>query len=504
MEDPLWVSLMVWTTWILIAVLIDGLLIPIKLYLSRKSILKLDKTPINVDLLPKMSVVIPAHNEEANIQKCLISLIESDYPKNKLELIVVDDGSTDETVNIVKRCQVDAIIHGKEIKIIEKGHTGKVHTLNTGIKQTQGEIIVTIDADIKIASSALINIAKPFIENPLVGAATGYIEIQWDETKKDDFMKMFFSKSEFLEYLSSFNFERSYQSFVYSIYTMSGAFSAFRRNIIGKIGGYWPVTVSEDMHATMMLHKKKIKIVNVPDAVAFADAITDYDTLYSQRVRWSRGQLEVAAMRQEEPRLDQETLKDILGIIKDQRDPKLINLAGSYIKSKITNYIKTLKKKTFKYYDLLGLPRILFIDHTIAFPRIIWVFILLMFPILGLYISILPLVALLMYLFYVFIDSVVILFAYHHSNPATQEKIEESFHYVLLLPIYRLIIFCFRLSAFLHVLNEPADWKVEGPVNGFKNGVKDAKTDIGVSVTNAIFHIGNLFNHINLIKRRGK
>ncbi|MDI6644485.1 MAG: glycosyltransferase [Methanobacteriaceae archaeon] len=504
MEDPVWVSLMVWTTWILIAIIIDGLLIPIKLYLSRKSILKLDKKTVDIDLLPKMSVVIPAHNEEANIQQCIMSLIQCEYPNHKLELIVVDDGSTDNTINLVKRCQVDAILYGKDLKIIAKGHSGKVHTLNTGIKQSQGEIIVTIDADIKIASDALIKIARPFIEDSSVGAATGYIEIEWDNTKKDDFIKMFFSKSEFLEYLTSFNFERSYQSFVYSIYTMSGAFSAFKRNIIGNIGGYWPVTVSEDMHVTMMLHKKKVRIVNVPDAIAYADAITDYDTLYSQRVRWSRGQLEVAAMRKEEPRINQETLKDILGIVKDQKDPKLLELAFSYMKTKFTNYLKTLKKKTFRYYDLMGLPRILFIDHTIAFPRIIWVFILMMFPVLGLYTAILPIVALLMYLFYVFIDGVVILFAYYHSNPATKEKIEESFHYVLLLPIYRLVIFCFRLSAFLHVLNEPAGWKVEGPINGFKNGVKDARTDIRVSVATAIFHIGNIFNQLNLIKRRGK
>ncbi|MGC9516935.1 MAG: glycosyltransferase [Methanomicrobiales archaeon] len=504
MEDPLWVSLMVWTTWILIAIIIDGLLIPIKLYYSRKSILKIDRESIKDESLPNISVVIPAHNEEEIIHQCIMSLLVTEYPNNKIELIVVDDGSSDNTVNVVKKCQVDAILYGKELRIIEKSHTGKVHTLNTGIRQTKGDVIITIDADIMVAKEALKNIAKPFVEDPEIGAATGYIEIKWDENKKDNFLQMFFSKSEFLEYLSSFNFERSYQSFVYSIYTMSGAFSAFRRSIIGKIGGYWPVTVSEDMHATMMLHKKKIKIVNVPDAVAFADAITDYDTLYSQRVRWARGQLEVASMKNEEPRVNQETLKDILGIVKDQRDPKLMNLAGSYLKSKLVNYFKTLKKKTFKYYDLMGLPRIVFIDHTIAFPRLIWVFILLMFPVMGLYTEILPLVALLMYIFYVLIDSVVIIFAYHHSNPSTQNKIEESYHYVFLLPIYRLIIFCFRLSAFLHILNEPAGWKVEGPINGFKNGVKDARNDIGVSVSSTIFHIGNFFNSINLIKKRGK
>lgn len=504
MEDPVWASFIVWSAWLLIAIVIDGLLIPFKLIISHRSRRK-TKNNINDDL-PRVSVVVPAHNEEGNIERCLISLINNDYPQDKLEIIVVDDGSKDDTTNIVKQCKVDAIARRKKLKLIEKMHTGKVHTLNTGLRQITGDIIITIDADARLAPDAIRNIVTPFVEDGNVGAATGYVEIQWDGTKKENFWKMFLSKCEFLEYLSSFNVERNYQSFIDSIYTMSGAFSAFRRNIIGKIGGYWPVTVSEDTYATMMLHKNKVDIVNVPEAVAVVDAITDYDTLYSQRVRWARGQLEVAAMHQDS--LSGEYLRtscmDILSIARDQKDPKLLKLFFSSVAGKISDKICGLADRTYRSFGLLGLPRILFVDHTIAFPRLMWVFVLLMFPVLGLYINLLPLVIVLMYLFYVVVESLVILFAYHHSNDATRLKIEESYHYVLLLPLYRLITFCFRVSAFLHILKEPPGWKVNGPVNGFKNGLNNVKNGINGNAITTIFQIRHLFNFIALIKNRGK
>ncbi len=504
MEDPIWVATLVWATWLLIAILIDGVMVPIKMYYSRKSIRKVENG-IKDQYLPQVSVVVPAHNEEKTIERCLVSLIKSEYPAKKLEIIVVDDGSHDQTVNLIKRVQVDAIMHGIDLKIITKGHTGKVHTLNTGIKSTKGEIIFTVDADIRLDPLAIKKVAKAFVEDENVGAATGYIEIEWDKTQDENMIPLFFSKCEFLEYLSSFNFERSYQSFIDSIYTMSGAFSAFRRNIIAGIGGYWPVTVSEDMHVTMMLHKKKVDIVNVPGAVAYAEAITDYDTLYSQRVRWARGQMEVAAMRHETPDSEDETsLREILGIIKDQKDLKLLGLLVNYVKDKVSFTFSRFKGRKLGNFDLLGLQRILFTDHTIAFPRLVWVFVLLLFPIMGLYFYLLPLVFLLMYAFYVLIDFSVVLFSYHYSNENTREKIEEAFPYILVLPIYRMMTFCFRISAYLHILNEPAGWKVEGPVNGFKNGFSEAKNGFGANVTNAFLQFSHIFNINNLMKRRGK
>ncbi|MDI3550004.1 MAG: hypothetical protein PWQ15_1106 [Methanobacterium sp.] len=576
MQDPSWVVILVWGTWLLLTIIIDGVPIPFKLYFSSKTRRKVDPK-VTDDALPKVSVVVPAHNEEANIGICLESLVESEYPDGKMEIILVDDGSTDGTLNKARSFESKAESHGKKLRIITKSHTGKVQTLNTGLKKCRGSIIITIDADAKMAPDAIHNIVVPFVQEPEVGAATGYIEIIvpdsgmvydkntritpnsinniipvgdsmeievitpfYEYINRDDvttcsiavtapscrevtssiqvrkyegdhngLLETFFSRCEFLEYITAFNFERSYQSFAGSIYSMSGAFSAFRREVIGKVGGYWPLTVAEDMHITMMLHNRQISIVHVPEAVAYVDAITDYDTLYSQRVRWARGQIEVASMQEKQCPIGQEDIsfRDMLSIAWQD---KSLGMIGSYIVTKLSNRVQRLKQCTYRSFNFMGLQRILLVDHTIAFPRLLWVFVLALFPILGLYLYIIPVVALLLYAFYVAIDTVVIVFVYQHSPENTRYKIERYFPFIVFLPIYRLMTFFFRLSAFLQVLKEPSDWTVDGPVNSFKEGIEETKKEAYAAketVVTALFQLAHVLN-INLEnlfnQRKGK
>jgi cellulose synthase/poly-beta-1,6-N-acetylglucosamine synthase-like glycosyltransferase len=565
MQDPSWVVILVWGTWLLLTILIDGIPIPFKLYFSKKARRMVD-TSMGDDVLPKVSVVVPAHNEEANIGICLESLIEAEYPEDQMEIILVDDGSTDKTLQKARSFEALAEARGKNLRIINKPHSGKVQTLNTGLKKTKGSIIITIDADAKMAPDSVRNMVIPFVREPEVGAATGYIEIvvpdvgfkldgetrltsdaikytlhlggsddvdvitlldedlavsdvrindstahiqiRKHDRNQDGLVETFFSRCEFLEYITAFNFERSYQSFVESIYSMSGAFSAFRREVIGKVGGYWPLTVAEDMHVTMMLHSKKIKIIHVPEAVAYVDAITDYDTLYSQRVRWARGQIEVASMQERLCPIPKEHIpfRDILDMAWGEKSPAMI---WNYLSNRISNKIKRLRNCSYSSFNFMGLQRILLVDHTIAFPRLLWVFVLALFPIMGLYLYIIPVVVLLLYAFYIGIDLTVILFVYQHSKETTRNNIERYFPFVLVLPIYRLMTFFFRLSAFLQVLNDPSEWTVEGPVNGFKNGVEDAKEEARVAketVVTAIFNLAETinFNLGNFLRSQGR
>jgi len=564
MQDPSWVVILVWGTWLLLTILIDGVPVPFKLYFSKKTRRTVD-TRVKDDELPEVSIVVPAHNEEATIGVCLESLVEAEYPHGKMEIIMVDDGSTDNTIRKAELFESRAVDNGKKLQIIKRPHTGKVQALNTGLKSTRGGIIVTIDADAKMAPDAIHNIVVPFVKEPEVGAATGYIEIMVPESsirldknthltpstirnilhvdgatdievitsldkysttddlttheiavtpagfmdvdapiqlkkyegEKDGILETFFARCEFLEYITAFNFERSYQSYVQSIYSMSGAFSAFRREVIGKVGGYWPLTVAEDMHMTMMLHNRKVSIIHVPEAVAYVEAITDYDTLYSQRVRWARGQIEVASMQEKQCPItkDDVSYQDMLSIAWEQRSPSMI---WSYITNRISIKVQRLRQCTYSSYNFMGLQRILLVDHTIAFPRLLWVFVLALFPILGLYLYIIPVVTLLLYAFYVAIDLVVIIFVYQNSPPNTKRNIERYFPFILLLPIYRLMTFFFRLSAFLQVLKEPSDWTVDGPVNGFKEGVKDAKDDASAAKETLVTLIFNLADNMNI------
>ncbi|MDI9615636.1 glycosyltransferase [Methanothermobacter sp.] len=500
MQDPLWVSMMVWGTWLLVAIIIDGVLLPIKLVLARRSLKNLNNHSVGEDDLPEITIVIPSHNEEDTIHECILSIINSSYPSERMQVIVVDDGSKDATRNEIKRVMVDAIMAGVRFEFIEKIHTGKVHTLNTGLRKAEGEIIFTVDADVILERNALKNMVKVFLADEKVGAASGYIEVRWNPLRTR-FREKFFSRCEFLEYLNSFNFERNYQSWIDSLYTMSGAFSAFRRRVMGSIGGYWPVTVAEDMHVTMMLHRKKIDVVNVPDAIGYVSAITDYDTLYSQRSRWARGQLEVAAIScKNDYDEDRTSLMDILSMIRDTGNPKLIGLIFSYISTLLKDSVEDLKGKSWRYFDLMGLLRILFVDHTIAFPRLLWLFVLILLPLMGLYIQVIPIVMVLMYVFYLLMDLIVTIFAYNYSSNETRLKIEEAIPFIILMPVYRIIIFCFRVSAFLQALNEPANWRVQGPINGIKNGASDMKDNLARNIEAMIVGLsGSYFS-----KRKGK
>jgi len=496
LNDPVWVMVLIWGTWLLIAVVIDGLLLPLKIYYSGKSIRRIECIECAAPL-PSVSVVVPAHNEEEGIEQCLKSIITNRYT-GELEILMVDDGSTDNTLNKVRGYQPYASSHGKKLRIIEKEHTGKVHTLNTGLRMTTGRIIITIDADVILEEDSIQNMVVPLAGDEDAGAATGYIEVLWDKADPDDFFEMFFAKCEFLEYLSSFDLERNYQSLVDSLYTMSGAFSAFKREAVGKCGGYWPLTVSEDMHITMMLHHLKVPVIHVPDARAYVYAVTKFDTLYSQRVRWARGQLEVASIHDDTFHIayKEAPLSDIISIAWYE---KRFRLVWDYFTHRTRRKIHEYKNNSFTSFGLLALQRIVFVDHTIAFPRLLWIFVLLLlFPIYGFYIYLLPIVALLLYLFYLVVDTVVVLFAYRRQNEQTQEKIEEAFRFVLLLPIYRMMIYSFRMSAFLRTIKEPADWKVQGPVNRIRTRMNDVKNGAGNGVN--ITKIINLKNK----KRIGK
>ena len=100
---------------------------------------------------PGVSIIIPAYNEGSTIGKTLKNLLELSYPKNKMELIVVDDGSTDETYqNAVK-------FKNKNVKIFRKANGGKASALNFGIKKSKNDFVVVIDADSELDKSALRN-----------------------------------------------------------------------------------------------------------------------------------------------------------------------------------------------------------------------------------------------------------------------------------------------------------------------------------------------------------
>lgn len=114
---------------------------------------------------PRISIVITAYNEEGDISNLLNSFTKINYPKNKLEIIVVDDGSTDNTRKILMKY--------KNIKIIKGPHKGMGNARNLGWRNSKGDIIIFIDADMVLHKDYVKEIAKKFQEDKNIDGVEG-------------------------------------------------------------------------------------------------------------------------------------------------------------------------------------------------------------------------------------------------------------------------------------------------------------------------------------------
>lgn len=464
----IWAFILLWGVWLITPVLIDGLDSLQRLIIVSRRRRDARPEPVTDDQLPSMTVIIPAHNEAAVIDRCLISVKCQDYPHDKLEVIVIDDGSTDGTAEMAEthanntHPDTHTVIRGQNIRVgpfkgrfvvMRNSHGGKSNALNTGIAESNGDILVNVDSDVVLEPLCLREIAQAFIRNPEMGAATGNIEVEWDlveardkngelildhaglpTSKRLSFMERFLAKSQFLEYLASFRLGRAAQGEINTMYTLAGACSAFRREDFLKAAYYSSRTVSEDTDMTWSLHRAGVKIGFISKARVFLEPVTNWDELYGQRVRWARGQLEVTAMHE-----------DLLG----QRD----SAQGGR----------------------RGLTKMLLMDHTLAFPRLVWTPLVLFFPLLG-YSPMLIIVAILaMYVFYVGIEVVNMLAVFSIAEEDSRHRIERAAWNVVWLPIFRFVVFNFRFSGFLVALTEEQKWTVTGGMADVQDRVDIAR-----------------------------
>jgi biofilm PGA synthesis N-glycosyltransferase PgaC len=232
--------------------------------------------------LPKISVLIPAFNEERNIGETLRNVFSSDYPKKKMEVIVIDDGSSDKTAKIASKFPVRLISY--------RLNKGKIFALNKGIANAKGDVIITLDADTKVEPSSFSILAKHF-NKPEVGAVAGVYRAKSNATLKNPF-KFLLEKIQSLEYLS-FALSRKLQETFDSILVVPGALAAYKKEALIKVGGFDNDTVIEDYDITMKMHKAGYKIKCDKDAVGWINAPSNVRALFRQRMRWSRGGIQV-------------------------------------------------------------------------------------------------------------------------------------------------------------------------------------------------------------------
>jgi hyaluronan synthase len=184
--------------------------------------------PLQADL-PSVSVVIPAFNEGAMVEKAIESSALSDYPQEKLEILCVDDGSTDDTWEYVQRA---AARHPGLVQTFRHSRNrGKRHALATGFDRARGEILVTMDSDSVIARDGLRHLVSPFAD-PRVGATTAKVRVY---NKHQNFLTRMLA----VRYIMAFEFFRASTSVFRTVMCCSGVLSAYRHSVVSRFQERW-------------------------------------------------------------------------------------------------------------------------------------------------------------------------------------------------------------------------------------------------------------------------
>ena len=188
----------------------------------------------------KVTILIPAYNEEKSIEKTIKSALSLNYPKDKLEVIIIDDGSKDKTYELAKRF---ASNQNLVVKVLTKKNGGKGTALNLGIKNASGEIIVSMDADSFVSPDALKKMVYYF-KNEKVMAVTPSMGVY----KPSGFLQ----RIQQIEYYMGVFLRKSFAT-MNAIHITPGAFSAYRKSFFEKYGGYDEKNITEDLEIALRI-----------------------------------------------------------------------------------------------------------------------------------------------------------------------------------------------------------------------------------------------------------
>jgi len=224
--------------------------------------------------LPSATIIVPCFNEARTLYGTIRSLLALNYPKAKLSILIIDDGSTDGTENIGKR-----FAKYPNIRFLKKENGGKHTALNLGLSQTTTDLVGCLDADSFVDPDALRRIVSVF-ENKRVMAVTPAIKVKNS--------RGFIERIQHVEYTMGI-FLRKMFGTLNAIHVTPGPFSIFRREVFTTIGHYKEAHQTEDLEMALRMHANKLRIENAEDAFVYTTVPSTIGTLLNQRRRWIGG-----------------------------------------------------------------------------------------------------------------------------------------------------------------------------------------------------------------------
>ncbi|MCT8388571.1 putative glycosyltransferase, exosortase G system-associated [Leuconostoc holzapfelii] len=407
-----------WFTWLLIPIVVE--IIPaVSHALTLQRTVKASKQYQVPLKMPMISIVLPVYNSEQTLYQCISSIAASSYPKQLIQIIVANNHSTDNSFQVFHQAQADF----PDLRLQWMNtDAGKARALNAAIYNSMGSYVMNLDTDGWLEPEALLNMVLYFENNSQIDAATGTILTQKEAiaaTQKKGLKLL--QRNEYFEYAQAFLSGRSIESQNNRLFTMSGAFSAFRREVLVQTYMYNVDTIGEDTDMTFQLRYRLGKRIGfVVDAIFYVEPISGLEELYLQRQRWQRGQIEVAQ-----------------------------------------NFLQK-KLNVNQIFSNFMIGRLM-VDHTFVFPRLIWMIGLGMLVYLGYSPIVVSLSLMMMYLLYVLFG----LLNYLSSMQLLKKFDEERLYYrkqwplMLTLPLYNGINTAIRLVGIINAMTSRANWQTK-------------------------------------------
>lgn len=430
-------SFLFWAAWIIIPVMMEivpslgSVFVLIKKHIFHKEIIK-------PAIDPEISLIIPIYNSMDTLEQCIRSIDESDYPDERIRIFLVNNQGQDDSFQVFCDCQQKypqlqmQWLNAKQ---------GKSKALNMALFNSEGKYIIHIDSDGLLERSALRNMVYRFEADQTIECMTGVILTDPKQVQAyPPVLPRILRKVEFMEYAQAFLAGRNYSAEINAVYTLSGAFSAFRKSAVLKSQLYNTDTICEDTQITFqMKYLQKTKVGICEDAIFFVDPIEDMNKLYTQRQRWQRGSLEVSHL----------FLKD---------------------KLKARNMLTNVGVRTLLY------------DHTFAFPRMIWYLALICLLCMNYSFAQIGYSTLFLYGLYVLIGVF-----YYISTVGFLKNFKEirkyyakQWYVIPVLPIFNLMVFFIRFAGVINSINTDSAWKTRNFTQEKESFVQTVAKDFSV------------------------
>ena len=243
-------------------------------FFEKKKNILIRKENFELDEYQSVTIVVPCYNEEGTIKGTIDSLLDLDYPKEKLKLIIVDDGSKDNTWNVIKEYE-----NFPNIKLIKQKNAGKYAAQNTGLDHTDTPFFGCLDSDSFVDSQALKRIMTYFLDSETMAVAPSIVVYS---------PKNILQGAQKAEYDMAI-YNKKMLAFLGGIHVTPGPFSIFRKKVFDDLGPYRHAHNTEDQEIALRMQKHHYKIEHCPDAYVYTVAPNSVGKLYRQRLRWIYG-----------------------------------------------------------------------------------------------------------------------------------------------------------------------------------------------------------------------